>query len=49
MWAAPDGATTMFLAPKGWTDERLRGWAAGHDDALQEMFGPATVRPMGDA
>lgn len=39
-------STTLFVAPKGWTDERLRGWAAGHADELQAMFGPATVRSL---
>ena len=45
---APDGSTTVFIAPRDWTDERLRGWAAGHAEALQQMFGPASVRPLED-
>ena len=45
----PTGAetsTTMFVAPKGWTDERLRGWAAGRHEELERVFGPATVRSL---
>ena len=45
---APDGSTTVFIAPRGWTDGRLRGWAAGHVEDLAEMFGPASVRPRED-
>ena len=44
----PETSATVFVAPKGWSDERLRGWAAGHHEALQAMFGPATVRPLED-
>ena len=44
----PDTSTTVFVAPKGWTDERLRGWAAGHHAELEAAFGPATVRPLED-
>jgi EAL domain-containing protein (putative c-di-GMP-specific phosphodiesterase class I) len=47
----PTGAetsTTMFVAPKGWTDERLRGWAAGRHAELEAMFGAATVRDLED-
>ena len=42
------GSQTAFIAPKGWSDERLRGWAAGHAEALEAQFGPATVRPPED-
>ncbi len=41
-----DESTTVFLAPKGWTEERLRGWAAGHHRELEAAFGPATARPL---
>ncbi len=44
----PAGSTTVFISPRGWSQERLRGWAAGHADELQGMFGPATVRKMED-
>ena len=44
----PETSTTVFVAPKSWTDERLRGWAAGHHAELEAAFGPATVRPLED-
>jgi len=44
----PDTSTTVFVAPKGWTEERLRGWAAGHHAELEAAFGPATVRAPED-
>ena len=34
-----DGSRTLFVAPRDWTEERLRGWAAGRHEAA---FGPAT-------
>ena len=37
-----EGARTLFLAPKGWSLERLKGWVAGHHEAIEAMFGPAT-------
>ena len=45
---APDGSTTVFVAPRGWTDERLRGWAAGHHAELERAFGDATPIPLED-
>jgi hypothetical protein len=33
---------TVFLAPRSWTQERLRGWVAGHHEAIETMFGAAT-------
>ncbi len=33
---------TVALAPRSWTEERLRGWVAGHHEALEAMFGAAT-------
>ena len=42
----PDTSTTVFVSPKGWSRERLAGWAAGHHEELEAAFGPATVRPM---
>ena len=44
----PDTSMTMFIAPRGWTDERLRGWAAGRHAELEAAFGAATVRSMED-
>ena len=41
-------STTLFVAPKDWTEERLRGWAAGHHEELEAAFGPATVRNLED-
>ena len=41
-----DGSTTVLLAPRGWSDERLRGWAGGLSEDLQAMFGPAELRDM---
>lgn len=42
-----DTSTTVFIAPKGWSEERLGGWVAGHHHVLEEAFGPATVRRAG--
>jgi hypothetical protein len=42
----PDRSQTMFVAPKDWTDERLRGWVAGRHAELEAMFGAAAVRSM---
>lgn len=39
----PDTSTTVFISPRGWSDERLRGWGAGHHAELEAAFGPATV------
>ena len=39
----PDGSRTCFLAPKGWTSERLRGWVAGRHRELEQAFGPGAV------
>jgi hypothetical protein len=39
----PDRSQTMFIAPKGWTEERLAGWVAGKRDGLEQMFGAASV------
>ena len=40
-----DGSRTCFVAPKGWTQERLRGWVAGHHEAIEAAFGPAMAMP----
>ncbi len=37
-------STTVFISPKGWTPERLRGWVGGHHAELEAMFGAATIR-----
>ena len=43
---APDGnSTTRGYAPRGWTQERLRGYVAGFADKLEAAFGEvAAVR-----
>jgi len=43
-----DGSRTLFVAPKHWTEERLRGWAAARHEALEAAFGPATPVRMED-
>ena len=44
----PDRSTTAFIAPKNWTEERLKGWAAGHHQALEGEFGAVQrVRQIG--
>jgi hypothetical protein len=40
---ADGDSQTVFLAPRGWSDERLRGWVAGHHEALESEFGMATI------
>jgi len=43
-----DTTSTVFIAPKNWTEERLAGWAAGHHQALEAEFGRVQrVRPLG--
>jgi hypothetical protein len=44
-----EASRTVFLAPRSWTPERLRGWVAGHHEALEAMFGTARVREESDA
>ena len=34
---------TIFISPRGWSEGRLAGWAAGHHEALEAVFGPASV------
>jgi hypothetical protein len=41
-----DRSSTVFLAPRSWSPERLRGWIAVHHEALEAMFGAATVRDL---
>jgi len=43
-----DGSRTVFVTPKHWSEERLRGWAAGRHEELEAMFGPATLARMED-
>ena len=40
--SGPDTSSTIFLGPKGWSEERVMGWVAGHREALEAAFGDAT-------
>ncbi len=42
-------STTVFVAPTGWSEDCLRGWAAGRHQELEAAFGPASVVRMEDA
>lgn len=35
----PDTSSTAFIAPRGWSDERLAGWIAGHHTELEAELG----------
>jgi hypothetical protein len=39
-----DTSTTVLLSPRGWGEERVRGWAGGLSEGLEAMFGPASPR-----
>src|SRR5258707_1300328 len=39
---AAETSQTIFLAPRAWSSGRLAGWVAGHHEAVEAMFGPAT-------
>jgi hypothetical protein len=42
----PDGGSqTIALSPRGWGEERLRGWLGGRAEQLAEMFGPLAGPP----
>jgi hypothetical protein len=41
-----EGSQTVMLAPRGWGQERLRGWAGGLSEGLEAMFGPSELREM---
>jgi hypothetical protein len=43
-----DRSRTVFIAPRSWTPERLQGWIAGHHQAIEAMFGGATLVPLED-
>ncbi len=34
-----DTSSTAFIAPRGWGEERLAGWTAGHHQELEAAFG----------
>ncbi|MCC7107124.1 MAG: hypothetical protein IT307_18485, partial [Chloroflexi bacterium] len=37
---SPTGSQTYFMAPRGWTPERLRGWVGAKHQELEAQFGP---------
>jgi hypothetical protein len=41
-----DTSSSAFLAPRSWTQERLRGWIAGHHEVIETIFGKARVRDL---
>jgi len=43
----PDTSTTVAIAPKSWSEDKLRGWIGGMHEELEEMFGPAAIRAWG--
>jgi len=46
---APDGGSrSVFLAPPGWSQERLAGWVAGHREDIEAAFGPAVPLSLED-
>jgi hypothetical protein len=42
-----DTSSTAFVAPRGWTQERLQGWIAGHHAELTDAFEVSRVRAEG--
>ena len=34
-----DTLSTVFISPRGWTDQRLQGWISGHHAELAAGFG----------
>ena len=37
-----DASSTVFVSPRGWTEERLQGWVAGRHQELEREFGQVT-------
>ena len=37
-----DASSTVFISPRGWTEERLRGWIGGRHAELEGAFGRVT-------
>ena len=44
----PDGSRTAFIAPRTWSQERLRGWVGAKHLDIADAFGPATPLPLED-
>ena len=42
-----DDSQTVFLSPKGWSEERLKGWVATTKPALEAEFGKVKGPPCG--
>jgi len=42
----PETSMSVFVAPKTWSEDRLRGWAAGRHAELESVFGAATIVPL---
>src|SRR4051794_5954270 len=42
------GSRSMFLAPRSWSPDRLKGWVAGHHEVLERAFGEATPLDRGE-
>lgn len=40
-------STTVMIAPKSWTEAKLRGWTGGLHHEIEALFGPATIREWG--
>ena len=38
-----DGSRTMFIPPRGWSSDKLKGWIGGHHELLERQFGAATL------
>ena len=39
----PDRSVTSFIAPKGWSQEKLTGWIGARHQELEAMFGPVVT------
>lgn len=45
---ADTGAATVFIAPAGWSNDKLRGWVGGKHAEIEAAFGlVASVGPVG--
>ena len=45
----PEGSRTAFVAPRSWSQERLRGWVGGKHEDIAAAFGPGVPLPPEDA
>jgi len=44
----PEGSRTAFIAPRSWSQERLRGWVGGRHEDIAAAFGPGVPLPLED-